>query len=245
MVVNPFARPAGFADDRHPDPAGPRQVSDVDPGGRVAASAPASPPQRPHRRTGPRSPTSRPPLTTSRWPTAWRMRCSAGRLDELPPQTRRLLGLLDALVAQRAEADGLTGDRVRFTRRERSRRAGWSDPQVRKSTSTASSTLEYVLVHRGEPGLGVRLRAGCARRRRRRPRRLAGLVDVDALTSTDANFDHPGPEPSTPRRRPRAPFDPPSSPRSTPPRPPPRTARTGRPTARNGHRRTATARKPR
>ncbi len=132
-------------------------------------------------------------------------------LDELPPQTRRLLGIIDTLVAQRAEADGLTRDRVRFTRRDVRGACGLSDPQVRKHLDRLVE-LEYLLVHKGSRGSSFVYELVFTGDVDDASPRLAGLVDVDALTST------------TPTSTPQAPnLDPPHGdldPPSTPQRPP-------------------------
>jgi DNA primase catalytic core len=72
-------------------------------------------------------------------------------LDELPPQTRRLLGLLDQVVAKEAERAGLDRADVRFTRREVREHTGWTDFQVRSHMEKLVA-MEYVLVHRGGRG---------------------------------------------------------------------------------------------
>jgi DNA primase catalytic core len=72
-------------------------------------------------------------------------------LDELPPQTRRLLGLLDPIVAKEAERAGLDRSDVRFTRREVREHTGWTDFQVRCHMEKLVA-MEYVLVHRGGRG---------------------------------------------------------------------------------------------
>jgi hypothetical protein len=72
-------------------------------------------------------------------------------LDELAPQTRRLLAAVSELVGKEAaERDMATGD-VRFTRRAVREHAGWSDFQVRTHLARLVD-LEYVLVHRGGRG---------------------------------------------------------------------------------------------
>jgi DNA primase catalytic core len=52
-------------------------------------------------------------------------------LDELPPQTRRLLHQLEAYVTKRADDDGLTKGEVRFTRREAREALRWGDTQLK------------------------------------------------------------------------------------------------------------------
>jgi DNA primase len=72
-------------------------------------------------------------------------------LDELPPQTRRLLGLVDEMVA--AECGKLQMERgdYRFSRREVRRHTGWSDAQVKRHLHKLEE-LEYLIVHRGGRG---------------------------------------------------------------------------------------------
>ena len=72
-------------------------------------------------------------------------------LDELPPQTRKLLGMLGALVDEGCKAQQLPRKDYRFTRREVRAYTGWSDFQVRVHMGKLVS-LEYVLPHRGGRG---------------------------------------------------------------------------------------------
>jgi hypothetical protein len=72
-------------------------------------------------------------------------------LDELAPQTRRLLSDLDTLVAATATAEDLSRADVRFTRRQVREHCGWSDFQVRTHLDRLVG-LEYVLTHRGGRG---------------------------------------------------------------------------------------------
>lgn len=68
-------------------------------------------------------------------------------LDELPPQTRRLLTLIRAFVDERATAQGITTRDVRFTRRELREATGWGDTQAKLHLSRLAD-LEYLLVRR-------------------------------------------------------------------------------------------------
>jgi DNA primase len=72
-------------------------------------------------------------------------------LDELPPQTRRLLDLVDAMVT--AECARLAIDRTdyRFGRRDVAAATGWSYPQVRAHLDRLVD-YEYLVVHRGGRG---------------------------------------------------------------------------------------------
>jgi len=106
-------------------------------------------------------------------------------LDELPPQTRRLLGLLDRMVAERAEAQGLDRADVRFTRREVRDWTSWTDFPVRMHLDKLVA-LEYVLVHRGGPGQRfVYELLWDGQGDEGRPF-LMGLIDVERLGEPDA-----------------------------------------------------------
>jgi len=72
-------------------------------------------------------------------------------LDELPPQSRRLLMMLDAMVKEVCGALDMHRRDYRFTRRDVRRYTNWSDFQVRIHLDRLAS-LEYVLVHRGGRG---------------------------------------------------------------------------------------------
>ena len=72
-------------------------------------------------------------------------------LDELPPQTRRLLELLEELVAEVSEREGFAPEEVRFSRREVRRATGWRDTQLRVHLGRLVG-LEYLLVHQGSRG---------------------------------------------------------------------------------------------
>jgi DNA primase catalytic core len=72
-------------------------------------------------------------------------------LDELPPQTRRLLLLLDQMVAERERAQSLPRAEIRLTRREVRSLTGIGDTQLRLHLERLTA-LEYLLVHRGSRG---------------------------------------------------------------------------------------------
>jgi hypothetical protein len=72
-------------------------------------------------------------------------------LDELAPQTRRLLVMLDAHVSDDCKRLKMLRSDYRFTRRDVRRHVGWSDFQVRIHLQKLVD-LEYVLTHRGGRG---------------------------------------------------------------------------------------------
>jgi len=72
-------------------------------------------------------------------------------LDELPPGTRRLLDLLEQIVAAAAGELGVSRERVRVTRRELRERLAWGDTQLKVHLARLVS-LELVHAHRGAHG---------------------------------------------------------------------------------------------
>jgi DNA primase catalytic core len=72
-------------------------------------------------------------------------------LDDVPPQTRRLLLLIDRMVT--AECERLQIERLdyRFTRATVRQHTGWGDSQLKKHLSRLED-LEYLALHRGAPG---------------------------------------------------------------------------------------------
>lgn len=72
-------------------------------------------------------------------------------LDELPPQTRRVLSVLDGWVVERAGVQGVERAAVRFTRRDVRGPLGLSDTQLRVHLDRLVQ-LDYAAVHNGRPG---------------------------------------------------------------------------------------------
>jgi DNA primase len=69
-------------------------------------------------------------------------------LDELPPQTRRLLSLIDDLVSEQCKQQGMKRGDYRFSRRALREHSGWGDTQLKVHLQRLVE-LEYVLIHRG------------------------------------------------------------------------------------------------
>ena len=72
-------------------------------------------------------------------------------LDELAPQTRRLLAMLQQHVGDECQKQKMLRTDYRFTRRQVRAWAGWTDFVVRTHLQKLVD-LEYVLVHRGGRG---------------------------------------------------------------------------------------------
>lgn len=73
-------------------------------------------------------------------------------LDELPPQTRRLLTMLQAWVNARCAATAQKQGEFRFTRRDVREATSWGDTQLKVHLARLVE-LEYVIAHRGLRGL--------------------------------------------------------------------------------------------
>lgn len=99
-------------------------------------------------------------------------------LDELPPQTRRLLHLVRDHVTARGAAEGVDPRDVRFTRREVREAIGWGDTQLKLHLSRLES-LEYLLVRRD--GTRFLYELAWAGEGESGASFVMGLIDVEAL----------------------------------------------------------------
>jgi hypothetical protein len=72
-------------------------------------------------------------------------------LDELPPQTRRLLQMVTQMVQAYCQQNRLRQSDYRFSRKTVRDYCGLSDPQVKKHLRRLEE-LEYVLIHKGKRG---------------------------------------------------------------------------------------------
>ena len=77
-------------------------------------------------------------------------------LDEVAPQTRKLLGLLHELVGQDCARLGVERTDYRFTRRQLRERLAWGNTQLRVHLARLVD-LEYVVRHRFGAGIGYEL----------------------------------------------------------------------------------------
>ena len=100
-------------------------------------------------------------------------------LDELPPQTRRLLGLVDRYVGAEAERQGLPRERVRFSRRALREALRWGDTQLKVHLARLAE-LEYLLAHRAKAG-GFEYELVYEMGDDEHTLRFPGLADVEAL----------------------------------------------------------------
>lgn len=101
-------------------------------------------------------------------------------LDELSPQTRRLLLLLDAMVKDGCEAFKMRRSDFRFTRKDVRRFTHWSDFQVHTHLNRLVS-LEYVAIRRGAQGSGFGYELVYDGKVQDGRPFLLGLIDVEDL----------------------------------------------------------------
>jgi DNA primase catalytic core len=110
-------------------------------------------------------------------------------LDELPPQTRRLLLLVDAMVTAECKRQRIERADYRFSRREVRAVTGWGDTQLRLHLGRLEE-LEYLLAHRGGRGQSFVYELAFAVEGDGCKPVMAGLIDVEKLGGYkyDGNF---------------------------------------------------------
>jgi DNA primase len=108
-------------------------------------------------------------------------------LDELPPGTRRLLGLIEAHVGHQAQEQAQARERVRFTRRELREALGWGDTQLKVHLGRLAS-LELVWCERGVHGAYAYALAWDGQAGEEP--HLSGLIDPDQLDEAEAGCDY-------------------------------------------------------
>jgi hypothetical protein len=74
-------------------------------------------------------------------------------LDELPPQTRRLLGVLREMVEEASKKLEMDRRDYRFSRRDVREYTGWGHTQIKVHLSRLED-MEYVVLHRADRGQG-------------------------------------------------------------------------------------------
>jgi hypothetical protein len=101
-------------------------------------------------------------------------------LDELPPQTRRLLAAIVEYVREQMKAHALTQADVRFTRKDLRACTGSSDTQLRVHLSRLHE-LEYLIAHCGKRGQSYEYELAFDGQADADAPHLAGLIDVAAI----------------------------------------------------------------
>jgi len=102
-------------------------------------------------------------------------------LDELPPQTKRLLLLTDEMVSAECRRQKIEHEDFRFSRKDVRRFTKWSDSQLKRHLSRLEE-LEYLLVHRGGRGQSMVYELVFERRDDSEKSVLPGLIEIKKLT---------------------------------------------------------------
>ena len=102
-------------------------------------------------------------------------------LDELPPQTRRLLLLIDEMVNAECERQKIERPDFRFSRRDVRAFTAWSDSQLKKHLHRLEE-LEYLLVHHGGRGQSFVYELVFECQEDSGKPVLPGLIDVEKLS---------------------------------------------------------------
>ena len=101
-------------------------------------------------------------------------------LDEMPPQTRRLLALLEKMTGEACAARKLERGDFLFSRRQVRDFTGWGDTQLKIHLGRLAE-LEYVLTHRADHGQGFVYELVYDGQGKDGSRFLSGLLDVEKL----------------------------------------------------------------
>jgi DNA primase catalytic core len=101
-------------------------------------------------------------------------------LDELPPQTRRLLLAIDTMVTNVCERQKMVRSDYRFSRRDVREATGWGDTQLKIHLHRLEE-LEYLLIHRGGRGQSFVYELLFARQADSSRPTLPGLIEIESL----------------------------------------------------------------
>lgn len=101
-------------------------------------------------------------------------------LDELPPQTRRLLLAVDEMVTAECARQKMERADFRFSRRDVRAATGWGDTQLKIHLHRLEE-LEYLLIHRGGRGQSIVYELMFTRPSDGGKPVLGGLIDIDKL----------------------------------------------------------------
>ena len=102
-------------------------------------------------------------------------------LDELPPQTRRLLLFVDEMVRQECERQKIERTDFRFSRKDVRAFTKWSDSQLKRHLHRLEE-LEYLLVHHGGRGQSLVYELVFEGQGDSGKPMLPGLIEIEKLT---------------------------------------------------------------
>jgi len=101
-------------------------------------------------------------------------------LDELPPQTRRLLLAVDQMVTAECTRTAMTRSDYRFSRRDVREATGWGDTQLKIHLHRLEE-MEYLIVHRGGRGQSFVYELAFERQADSAKPVLPGLIEIESL----------------------------------------------------------------
>jgi DNA primase catalytic core len=132
-------------------------------------------------------------------------------LDELPPQTRRLLACIVDHVREQMRVQAVAQAQVRFMRKDVRTLTGWGDTQLRVHL-TRLHELEYLVAHRGMRGQSFEYELAFDGDVHAEAPHLTGLIDADELQTTTTTKSSRGlaPQFAAPSRGQNAPIAAPS-----------------------------------
>jgi DNA primase len=102
-------------------------------------------------------------------------------LDELPPQTRRLLLLADEMASAECERQKIERTDFRFSRRDVRQYTAWSDSQLKRHLHRLEE-LEYLLIHHGGRGQSFVYELVFERQGDSGKPVLPGLIEIEKLS---------------------------------------------------------------
>jgi len=106
-------------------------------------------------------------------------------LDELPPQTRKLL--IQAMVSDQCKAQGIEQRDCRFSRKEIREVTGWGNTQL-KVHCRRLEDMEYLLIYRGGRGQSFEYELLYPMEAEQPDKQVMGLIDVEKLRAAP---EHP------------------------------------------------------
>jgi len=115
-------------------------------------------------------------------------------LDELPPQTRKLLTLIQQFVNNECNKQSMKQKDYRFSRKHIRDHTGWSDGQLKIHCSRLTE-LEYLLVHRGGRGQSLVYELLYDGDAQSDEKSLMGLIDTKDLSAQSYDEQKSGLQP--------------------------------------------------
>jgi len=102
-------------------------------------------------------------------------------LDELPPQTRKLLKIIQKLVQCECDSHDIRQQDYRFTRKQIREYSGWGNTQIKVHCHRLEE-MEYLLTHRGGRGQSFEYELLYQADVESSDKQLMGLIEVETLT---------------------------------------------------------------